>query len=97
MGDRAAARLRVLFGQPVKLGGASFGVIRIALGADMLMDAFCRGDPPLSEENVPAAGEGGGVARLLTQVIWTAQSISSEDRQTWHRFLLFSDKSCFGV
>ncbi|CAB1099869.1 unnamed protein product [Ectocarpus sp. CCAP 1310/34] len=67
MGDRAAAHLRVLFGQPVKLGGASFGVIRIALGADMLMDAFCRGDPPLSEENVPAAGEGGGVARLLTQ------------------------------
>ncbi|CAM9784331.1 unnamed protein product [Ectocarpus sp. 4 AP-2014] len=67
MGDRAAARLRVLFGQPVKLGGASFGVIRIALGADMLMDAFCRGDPPLSEANVPAAGEGGGVARLLTQ------------------------------
>lgn len=68
MGDRASARFRVLFGQPVKLGGASFGVIRIALGADMLIDAFCRGNPPLAVEHVATVGENGGVARLLAQV-----------------------------
>lgn len=68
VGDRASARLRVLLGQPVKLGGASFGVIRIALGADMLIDAMCRGSPPLAEEHVTAMGENGGVTRLLAQV-----------------------------
>lgn len=68
MGDRASARFRVLFGQPVKLGGASFGVIRVALGADMLIDAFCRGNPPLAVEHVANVGENGGVARLLAQV-----------------------------
>lgn len=68
MGDCAAARFRVLVGQPVKLGGASFGVIRIALGADMLIDAFCRGNPPLAVEHVATVGENGGVARLLAQV-----------------------------
>lgn len=44
--DHASGRLRVLFGQPVKLGGATFAVIRTALGADMLVDGLCsnRGD-----------------------------------------------------
>lgn len=68
VGDRASARLRVLLGQAVKLGGASFGVIRIALGADMLIDALCHGSPPLAEEHVTAMGENGGVSRLLAQV-----------------------------
>ncbi|CAM9182126.1 unnamed protein product, partial [Scytosiphon promiscuus] len=78
VGDRASARLRVLLGQPVKLGGASFGVIRMALGADMLIDAFCphsrapnreQGRPFLAaaEHAVSAEGENGGVARLLAQ------------------------------
>lgn len=40
--DHASGRLRVLFGQPVKLGGATFAVIRTALGADMLVDGLCR-------------------------------------------------------
>lgn len=74
VGDRASARFRVLFGQPVKLGGASFGVIRIALGADMLIDAFCRGNPPLAEETVAAMGTNGSVARLLAQVIASLRS-----------------------
>lgn len=74
MEDRASARLRVLFGQPVKLGGASFGVIRIALGADMLIDAFCSGNAPLAEENVAAMGANGGEARLLAQVISSLRS-----------------------
>lgn len=42
--DHASGRLRVLFGQPVKLGGAGFAVIRTALGADMLVDGLCRGN-----------------------------------------------------
>lgn len=68
MGDRASARFRVLFGQPVKLGGASFGAIRIALGANMLIDAFCRGNPPIAVDHVATVGENVGVARLLAQV-----------------------------
>lgn len=68
MADRASARLRVLFGQAVKLGGASFGVVRTALGADMLIDAFCRGNPPLADESVATVGENEGLARLLAQV-----------------------------
>ncbi|CAM9905957.1 unnamed protein product [Pylaiella littoralis] len=67
VGDRASARLRVLFGQPVKLGGASFGVIRIALGADMLIDTFCRGNPPVAEQNFAAMGANRGFAQLLAQ------------------------------
>lgn len=68
MADRASARLRVLFGQAVKLGGASFGVVRTALGADMLIDAFCRGNPPLADENAGAMGQNEGLAHLLAQV-----------------------------
>ncbi|CAM9304223.1 unnamed protein product, partial [Hapterophycus canaliculatus] len=78
VGDRAAARLCALLGQPVKLGGASFGVIRMALGADMLIDAFCpdscapnrgQGFPSNAAEEhaVSAEGENGGVVRLLAQ------------------------------
>lgn len=71
MADRASARLRVLFGQAVKLGGASFGVVRTALGADMLIDAFCHGNPPLANKNVAAMGQNEGLAHLLAQVSGT--------------------------
>ncbi|CAM9123630.1 unnamed protein product [Ascophyllum nodosum] len=57
--DRATARLRILIGQPVKLGRASFGVIRIAFGADMLVDSLCSGSPP-TDCNGYEAGENGG-------------------------------------
>lgn len=68
--DRASARLRVLFGQPVKLGGASFGVVRIALGADMLIDTFCTGNPPTATASGDddAVRHNGGIDRLLAQV-----------------------------
>lgn len=68
MEERTLARHRVLFGQPVKLGGASYGVIRIALGADMLIDAFCGGSPPKARE-MDAAAESGALACLLAQVM----------------------------
>ena len=75
VGDRASARLRVLFGQPVKLGGASFGVVRIALGADMLIDTFCSGDLPSAaagsgngNSDDVVVGQDGGIDRLLAQV-----------------------------
>lgn len=67
VGDRSSARFRVLFGQPVKLGGASFGVVRIALGADMLVDSFCSGNPPTAGE-ASATAENSAMDRLLAQV-----------------------------
>lgn len=69
VGDRASARLRVLLGQPVKLGGASFGVVRIALGADMLIDAFCEGNSATAEDKDDTpTGTGGAVDHLIAQV-----------------------------
>lgn len=69
VGDRASARLRVLLGQPVKLGGASFGVVRFALGADMLIDAFCKGNPPTAEDKDNTLPDtGAAVDRLIAQV-----------------------------
>lgn len=65
------ARYRVLFGQPVKLGGASYGIIRIALGADMLIETFCRGSPPKARE-MDATEESSALSRLLAQVIMHA-------------------------
>lgn len=38
--DREAAAFKCLIGQPVKLGGAPFGVVRIALGAQMVVNWF---------------------------------------------------------
>lgn len=64
--ERALARYRVLFGQPVKLGGASYGIIRIALGADMLIETFCRGSPPKARE-MDATEESSALSRLLAQ------------------------------
>lgn len=65
----------MLFGQPVKLGGASFGVVRIALGADMLIDTFCSGNPPTAAAGSGSGngvnviiGQSGGIDRLLAQV-----------------------------
>ena len=36
--ERSTAAFKCLIGQPVKLGGAPFGVVRIALGAQMVVD-----------------------------------------------------------
>lgn len=65
----------MLFGQPVKLGGASFGVVRIALGADMLIDTFCGGNPPTASAGSGGCNgddavieQNGGIDRLLAQV-----------------------------
>lgn len=66
--ERASACLRVLFGQAVKLGGASFGVVRIALGADMIIDAFFSGNPSTTQEKEDPVAEKGAIERLIAQV-----------------------------
>lgn len=59
-----------MFGQPVKLGGASFGVVRIALGADMLIDAFCGSPSTVGKQNEGMIVDNGGIDRLLAQVMF---------------------------
>lgn len=67
---RALGRHRVLLGQPVKLGGASYGIVRIALGADMVIDSLCQGSPPRAGQMDAAAGRS-ALSRLLAQVLLT--------------------------
>ena len=54
----------------MKLGGASYGIIRIALGADMVIDSLCQGSPPRAGQ-MDAAAQRSALNRLLAQVLNT--------------------------